>query len=121
MVLAEFLNSLSDYGPRLRQAAAKAVASVRTTPQIVIVPQTSLLFEKALERYQDMADKSWSLTDCASFVIMEEERLTVAQSRPAFRPSRLPDAAPLTNSDAPFLNSPGRFLPISALVPIIGC
>lgn len=71
MVLAEFLNSLSDYGPRLRQAAAKAVASVRTTPQIVIVPQTSLLFEKALERYQDMADKSWSLTDCASFVIME--------------------------------------------------
>jgi predicted nucleic acid-binding protein len=78
MVLTEFLNSFSDYGPRLRQAAARAVASLRNTPQIVIVPQTSPPFEKALKRYQDMADKSWSLTDCASFLIMEEERLTAA-------------------------------------------
>lgn len=78
MVLTEFLNSFSDYGPRLRQAAAKAVASLRSTPQIVIVSQTSQLFQKALKRYHDMADKSWSLTDCASFLIMEEERLTAA-------------------------------------------
>src|SRR5271155_2900492 len=72
MVLTEFLNSFSDYGPRLRQAAARAVASVRGSSQIVVFPQTSQLFEKALERYQEMADKSWSLTDCASFLIMEE-------------------------------------------------
>jgi predicted nucleic acid-binding protein len=78
MVLTEFLNSFSDYGPRPRRAAAKAAASLRDTPQVVIVPQTSQLFEKALKRYQDMADKSWSLTDCASFLIMEEERLTAA-------------------------------------------
>jgi len=78
MVLTEFLNSFSDYGPSLRQAAAKAVATLRNTPQVVIVPQTSLLFVKALERYQSMADKSWSLTDCASFLIMEEEGVTAA-------------------------------------------
>jgi uncharacterized protein len=78
MVLTEFLNSFSDYGPLLRQVAAKAVTTLRNTSQIVIVPQTSRLFEKALRRYQDMADKSWSLTDCASFSIMEEERLTAA-------------------------------------------
>lgn len=78
MVLTEFLNSFSDYGPRLRQAAARAVASLQGTPQIVIFPQTSSLFDKALKRYQDMTDKSWSLTDCASFLIMEEERLTAA-------------------------------------------
>ena len=78
MVLTKFLNSFSDYGPRLRQAAAKAVASLRETSQIFIIPQTSRLFERALKRYHDMADKSWSLTDCASFLIMEEERLTVA-------------------------------------------
>jgi predicted nucleic acid-binding protein len=78
MVPTEFLNSFSEYGPRLRQAAAKAVASLQNTSQIVIVPQTSQLFEKALKRYQDMSDKSWSLTDCASFLIMEEERLTAA-------------------------------------------
>ena len=78
MVLTEFLNSFSDYGPRLRQAAAKAVASLRDTSQIVVVPQSSQLFEKALKRYQGMADKSWSLTDCASFLIMEEQGLTSA-------------------------------------------
>ena len=78
MVLTEFLNSFSDYGPRLRQAAARAVVSLRDTSEIVIVPQTSQLFEKALKRYRDMADKSWSLTDCASFLIMEEERIASA-------------------------------------------
>jgi predicted nucleic acid-binding protein len=70
MVLTEFLNTFSDYGPRLRQAAARAVASLRDTSQIAIVQQTSQLFVK---RYQDMTDKSWSLTDCASFLIMEEK------------------------------------------------
>jgi predicted nucleic acid-binding protein len=78
LVLTEFLNSFSDYGPRLRQAAAHAVESLRNTSEMVIVPQTSQLFGKALKRYQEMADKSWSLTDCASFLIMEEERLTAA-------------------------------------------
>jgi uncharacterized protein len=78
MVLTEFLNSISECGPRLREAAARAVASLQNTSQIVIVPQTSQLFEKALKRYQDMSDKSWSLTDCASFLIMEEERLSAA-------------------------------------------
>jgi predicted nucleic acid-binding protein len=78
MVLTEFLNSFSDYGARLRHAAAQAVASLRDASQILIVPQTSLLFAKALVRYQDMTDKSWSLTDCASFLIMEQEQLPAA-------------------------------------------
>lgn len=80
MVLTEFLNSFSEYGPRLRQAAARAVATLRETAQVDIVPQTSQLFEKALKRYRDVTDKSWSLTDCASFLIMEEWRLTIALS-----------------------------------------
>lgn len=78
MVLTEFLNSFSDFGPRLRQAAARAVESLRTASQIAIVPQTSQLFQRALKRYADMTDKSWSLTDCASFLIMEDEKLTSA-------------------------------------------
>jgi uncharacterized protein len=78
MVLTEFLNSFSDYGPRLRDAAARAVVSLRNASQVAVSPQSSQLFEKALKRYQSMSDKSWSLTDCASFVIMEEEQLTGA-------------------------------------------
>jgi predicted nucleic acid-binding protein len=78
MVLAELLNSFSNHKPALRQAAVRAVVSLRENSQVVIFPQTSQLFEKALKRYDEMADKSWSLTDCASFVIMEEEGLTAA-------------------------------------------
>jgi hypothetical protein len=40
-VLTEFLNSFTDYGPGLRQVAARAVVSLRDTAQIVIVSQTS--------------------------------------------------------------------------------
>jgi uncharacterized protein len=78
MVLTEFLNGFSGYGPPLREAAAKAAALLRDTLQLVIFPQTTELFHKALKRYQEAADKSWSLTDCASFLIMEEQQLTAA-------------------------------------------
>ncbi|MGB9145153.1 MAG: PIN domain-containing protein [Acidobacteriaceae bacterium] len=77
MVLTEFLNGLSPYGPYHRQAAARAVESLRASGA-AIVAQTPQLFAQALSRYRAMADKSWSLTDCASFLIMEAEHLSVA-------------------------------------------
>ena len=56
----------------------------------MIVPRTSLLFEKALKRYQDMTDRYWSLTDCASFRSLEEERLTFGLTPERhFAPSRI--------------------------------
>lgn len=78
-VLTEFLNSFTDYGPGLRQVAARGgrVAS-RHGPdrhRLSNKPFRNALINK---RYQDMADKRWSLTDCASFLIMEEKRLTAA-------------------------------------------
>jgi len=45
---------------------------------VIVFPQTSELFTRAFRRYQDVADKSWSLTDCASFLIMEDEHLSAA-------------------------------------------
>jgi predicted nucleic acid-binding protein len=78
MALTEFLNNFSDFGPRLRQAAARAVQSLRDSSGLTILPQTTALFARSLHRYQVMADKSWSPTDCASFLIMEDERLTAA-------------------------------------------
>jgi len=78
MVLVELLNSFSDYGPELRHAAATAVKSLRNSPDVIVVPQSSQLFTRLLERYQEMSDKSWSLTDCASFLIMEDEQIVSA-------------------------------------------
>ncbi len=76
--ITELLNSFADSGPQLRLAVARAVESVRSNRNVVVVPQTSEQFEKALRRYRAMSDKSWSLTDCASFLIMEVEAIRAA-------------------------------------------
>jgi len=73
MVLVEFLNGFSDRGPRLRAAASKAAKTLRSSLNVTVIPQTSDQFERALRRYEDRVDKDWSLTDCASFLIMEAE------------------------------------------------
>jgi predicted nucleic acid-binding protein len=78
MVLVELLNSFSDAGPRSRQAAAAIVDALRTNRRVNIAAQTAEQFEGALQRYKRTADKSWSMTDCASFQIMEHERVQAA-------------------------------------------
>ena len=77
MVLAEVLNSFSDAGP-LRQAVGSMVQKLRNNRDVIIVPQTSEQFESALRRYKQATDKSWSLTDCASFQVMEAEQMQAA-------------------------------------------
>lgn len=78
MVLVELLNSFRDGGPRLRSAAASAVEALRRNRNVTVSPQTGEQFENALERYKQAGDKSWSLTDCASFQIMESEQIQAA-------------------------------------------
>ncbi len=75
MVLTELLNSFASKGENLRKTAAKTVEQVKSASNCEIVPQTSILFREALGRYENRLDKSWSLTDCASFLIMEEWKL----------------------------------------------
>jgi predicted nucleic acid-binding protein len=77
MVLAEVLNSFSVAGP-LRHAVGSMVQRLRGNRDVIIVPQTSEQFESALRRYKQAADKSWSLTDCASFEVMEAEQIQAA-------------------------------------------
>jgi predicted nucleic acid-binding protein len=76
MVLGELLNSFSD--SPFRRAVAGMVLKLRNDRNVRIVPQTSEQFESALRRYKQAADKSWSLTDCASVEVMEAERIQAA-------------------------------------------
>src|SRR5260370_38967734 len=76
MVLAEVLNSFSD--SLYREAVGRMVASLRQDQNLTIVPQTRAQFESALQRYRQAADKGWSLTDCASFQVMEAEQIRAA-------------------------------------------
>ena len=78
MVLVELLNALSNCGTELRTTAADAVERLRRDANVSIVPQSSSQFSAALKFYQRRADKNWSLTDCASFLIMEERAIQEA-------------------------------------------
>ena len=72
MVLVEFLTHLGGQGEGLRQAAVEAVRKLETDPDVVILPQSSEQFDSAFSMYSSRSDKNWSLTDCASFMIMEQ-------------------------------------------------
>ena len=75
MVLVETLTSFSQGSEDVRRAAIEMVKMLRHQQNIEVVPQTSEQFEGALERYASRLDKPWSLTDCASFVLMEKRHI----------------------------------------------
>lgn len=78
MVLAEVLNIFSGRGPYLRRTAADAVQHLVSGGDVIVRPQTTEQFQSALELYGQVLDKSWSITDCASFQIMRAERIRAA-------------------------------------------
>jgi predicted nucleic acid-binding protein len=73
MVCVEFLNSFSSAGSHLRAAAVALVVALRQSRSGLVWPQSPEQFQKAVLRYAQVKDKDWSLTDCASFEIMESE------------------------------------------------
>lgn len=76
MVLVELLNSFSD--SLYRDAVGRMVGRLRQDSNLTIIPQSSRQFESALRRFQQAGDKSWSLTDCASFEAMQAENIQAA-------------------------------------------
>ncbi|MDJ0670792.1 MAG: PIN domain-containing protein [Microcystis sp. M53598_WE2] len=76
MVLTELLNALSGRGGYLRDAALDIVDKLHQDSSVEIIPQTSQLFAEALLFYRQRRDKSYSLTDCASMLIMRQQNLS---------------------------------------------
>ncbi len=78
MVIAEVLNYASRGGDYLRSLAVEMVRNLQARPDVEIVPQTDAQFSAAVEHYAARPDQTWSLTDCASFLVMEERSITEA-------------------------------------------
>jgi predicted nucleic acid-binding protein len=72
MILAELMNNFGDKGQALRAAASQFSVSLRQNANAEIIPQTSAQFRSALALYASRPDKRWSLTDCASMMVMQE-------------------------------------------------
>ena len=45
---------------------------------VTIEPSSSTLFDQGMALYRQRLDKEWSLTDCISFVVMEQQGVTEA-------------------------------------------
>jgi predicted nucleic acid-binding protein len=43
-----------------------------------VVPLDSRLLQRGLDLFAKRADKDWSVTDCASFVVMQDEGIAEA-------------------------------------------
>lgn len=72
MVLTELMNFFAKFGVKTRRGITNAVIQMQQNVNITVIPQTNTQFRKALELYQQREDKSWSLTDCSSFLMMEK-------------------------------------------------
>ncbi|MCL2639234.1 MAG: PIN domain-containing protein [Phycisphaerales bacterium] len=75
-VLVEVANTLGQ--TRYRQKCASFMRYIRSQSQIEIVPADPQLFDAGLQLYENRPDKKWSLTDCISFMVMWDHRLTEA-------------------------------------------
>jgi predicted nucleic acid-binding protein len=71
LVLNEVLNPRSGTNQQHRLAAVQLVDQIKGNPRMHIELQTPELFEQALDRLRQRLDKEWSITDCASFLVME--------------------------------------------------
>jgi len=75
-VLTEVADALA--GPAHRLVFARFFDALQRDPQVKIVPASQELFVRGVQLYGQRPDKEWSLTDCISFVVMEDDGLTDA-------------------------------------------
>jgi predicted nucleic acid-binding protein len=74
-VLIEVGNSLA----RLNRAEAVIfIRSCYEAPNMRVVAVDTSRLRRAVQRYEERSDKSWGLTDCLSFEVMEDHALTEA-------------------------------------------
>jgi hypothetical protein len=74
-VLIEIGNALARSN---RQGATRFIESCYSTANVRVAPMDGDLMRRAYDLYSARPDKTWGLTDCVSFIVMGENRLTEA-------------------------------------------
>jgi predicted nucleic acid-binding protein len=62
----------------VRSGCADFIDDLRRSPRVEVEPASRALFDAGLGLYRQRADKGWSLTDCISFVVMQDRKMTDA-------------------------------------------
>ena len=75
-VMLEIGNALSKQ--RYRHAAVELLQSIEADPTVTVVPLSEDLYAQAFRLYRERPDKEWGLTDCMSFIAMQDRKVTEA-------------------------------------------
>jgi predicted nucleic acid-binding protein len=75
-VLMELADAPS--GPEARSTAVAFLKAVRADPQFDVVGYVPNVYQAGFDLFAARPDKGWSLTDCISFGVMTERRLSEA-------------------------------------------
>ncbi|MDY0170413.1 MAG: PIN domain-containing protein [Thermoguttaceae bacterium] len=75
-VLLETTNALAR--PAWRAHAIALIDHVLHRPDVSVIPLSPDLWERGWDLYRNRLDKAWSLTDCVSFLVMEDAGLADA-------------------------------------------
>jgi predicted nucleic acid-binding protein len=61
-----------------RHSVSPFIHDLVLDPKVRIIHASQDLFERGLQLYDQRQDKGWTLTDCISFVLMADEKMTDA-------------------------------------------
>lgn len=61
--------------PRDRPRVLALLDLLAADQNVAIVPADATVFERAVDLFRRRRDKEWSLTDCTSFVVMDEHKI----------------------------------------------
>lgn len=75
-VLTEVGDALS--APGRREAFLVLLDTLRSDPDVTILPASADLFDRGVDLFRRRPDKDWTLTDCISFVVMESQGVSQA-------------------------------------------
>jgi uncharacterized protein len=75
-VVVELADALAR--PPNRERFLRLFRILQQQPELNIIPASRSLLQAGLNLYENRRDKSWSLTDCISFVVMQRESITDA-------------------------------------------
>ena len=75
-IMLEIGNALSKQ--RYRPAAIALLDALEADPNVEVIPLSEQLYTRALQLYCERLDKEWGLTDCVSFIVMQDRGIIEA-------------------------------------------
>jgi uncharacterized protein len=75
-ILFEVADALA--APPLRSIGVELLPRIRSNPRITTIESSPSLLQRAWDLFAARRDKEWGLTDCLSFVVMQDRGITEA-------------------------------------------